>query len=179
MRDDWPEGEDDEDRRLLSDIRRRGWAVVAVEESRHSPAYAFSAGLYYSFHHPEVLVLGLPASTSADMLSGRVGPRPRVREVLAVGNKSVGIGEALAHLRSRLGARAFDVVDAWPDDPDIIGIARPGSEEPCVCILTAGKEAGRYDVEYGDRVARECVMQGVEWVVRQELRPSRGRPASG
>jgi hypothetical protein len=58
--------------------------------------------------------------------------------------KSAGICDALAHLRRRLGAMAFDVLDYWPGDPDIIGIAPPKAEEPRVCILTAGKDSGRF-----------------------------------
>ena len=83
--------------------------------------------------------------------------------------KNPSIAEALAHLRRRLGSGAFDVLDYWPDDPDTIGIARPGDEEPCVCILTAGKAAGRFDLQHGGELFPDCVIQGVEWVVRQEL----------
>jgi hypothetical protein len=84
--------------------------------------------------------------------------------------KSVGIRDALAHLRLRLGSGAFDVLDYWPGDRDTIGIAPPGGDEPCVCILTSGKPDGRYDVEHGDKVFRDCVIQGLEWAVRHELR---------
>jgi hypothetical protein len=84
--------------------------------------------------------------------------------------KSAGILEALAYLRRRLGSTAFDVLDYWPDDPDIIGIARPGEEEPCVCIMTAGKVEGRFDVEHGGKVFPDCVIQGLEWAIRHELR---------
>jgi hypothetical protein len=84
--------------------------------------------------------------------------------------KSVGIREALAHLRRRLGSEAFDVLDYWPGDRDTIGIAPPGGDEPCVCILTPGKAEGRYDVEHDGKVFRDCVIRGLEWAVRHELR---------
>jgi hypothetical protein len=87
--------------------------------------------------------------------------------------KSEGIRDALAHLYRRLGAGAFDVLDYWPGDHDTIGIAPPGGDEPCVCILTAGKSDGRYDVEHSGKVFRDCVIQGLEWAVRHELRQQR------
>lgn len=84
--------------------------------------------------------------------------------------KSAGILEALTHLRRRLGSTAFDVLDYWPGDPDTIAIAPPGSDEPCVCFMTAGKDEGRFDVEHGGKVSRDCMIQGLEWAVRHELR---------
>lgn len=83
--------------------------------------------------------------------------------------KSDRIRNAIAQLRQRFGQRAFSVVDYWPEDPDAIGIARPGEDEPCVCILTAGKEEGRFDVEHGGKVYRNCVIQGLCWAVREGL----------
>jgi hypothetical protein len=84
-------------------------------------------------------------------------------------SKSAAIQEAISQLRQRL-RQAFDLVDFWPDDPDTIGIARPGEVEPCVCLMTAGKEAGRFDVEHGGTVYPDCVIQGLEWAVREGLR---------
>jgi hypothetical protein len=84
--------------------------------------------------------------------------------------KSAVILDVVEALRLRLGAGAFDVLDYWPGDTGTIGIAPPGSDEPCVCVLTAGKAAGRYDIEHGGKMFRDCVMEGVEWAVRHELR---------
>ncbi len=68
MTDDFPAPADDYDKCRLAEIRSRGWAVIAIEESIHSPAYAFSAGFHHSFDHAEVLVLGLPLANSAAMI---------------------------------------------------------------------------------------------------------------
>lgn len=68
MTDEFPAPGDDYDERRLNEIRSRGWAVIAIEESVHSPAYAFSAGFHHSFAHAEVLVLGLPLATSVAMI---------------------------------------------------------------------------------------------------------------
>ncbi len=83
--------------------------------------------------------------------------------------KSAAILNAVTQLRRRFGTEGFDVVDYWPGDPDTIGIARPGDDEPCVCILTTGKAEGRFDVEHGGTVYRDCVVQGLQWAVGKEL----------
>jgi hypothetical protein len=83
--------------------------------------------------------------------------------------KSDRIRGAVSQLRQRFGRHAFAVVDYWPEDTEVIGIARPGEDEPCVCIFTAGKEEGRFDVERGGIVYRDCVLQGLFWSVHEEL----------
>jgi hypothetical protein len=55
-----PEPADEHDRKLLADVERHGWHVVGVEEDEEGPAFAYSIGLYHSFGHPEVILLGLP-----------------------------------------------------------------------------------------------------------------------
>lgn len=85
-------------------------------------------------------------------------------------HKSEAIRAAVAQLRVRFGGRAFDVVDWWPDDPEQIGLARPGSDEPGVCILTAGKAEGRFDVQRGATLYRDCLIQGLCWALGEELR---------
>jgi hypothetical protein len=94
-----------------------------------------------------------------------------------LGAKSADIREAVSQLRRRVGATAFDVVDYWPGDPDTIGIARPGEDDPCVCILTTGKADGRFDVDHQGTVYQDCLIQGLVWTVRQALRVS-ARPGS-
>jgi hypothetical protein len=84
-------------------------------------------------------------------------------------NKSEAIRSAIALLRERIGSRLIDVVDWWPDDPDQIGIARPGGLEPVVCVLTADKAEGRFDLQYGDKLYRDCVVEGLCWVVRDAI----------
>lgn len=84
--------------------------------------------------------------------------------------KSAAILEMLEAVRMRLGPDSFDVLDYWPGDADTIGVALPAHDEPCVCIITAGKARGRYDLEHDGHVFRDCVIDGVESVIRHELR---------
>ena len=60
MATDLPKPEDDGDRKLLAAIARVGWAVIGIPEDDDGPGYAFSVGLYRTFAHPEVVLIGLP-----------------------------------------------------------------------------------------------------------------------
>lgn len=59
-----PRPHDDGDRKLLADIARVGWAVVGIPEDEEGPGYAYSVGLYHTFGHPEVILIGLPWEVS-------------------------------------------------------------------------------------------------------------------
>lgn len=62
------EPEDDSDRKLLADVEAYGWHIIFIRAEGTLPAYAFTVGLYYSFGHPEILVMGLPHQVMADLL---------------------------------------------------------------------------------------------------------------
>jgi hypothetical protein len=56
--------EDDIERRVISDISEFGWHVVHVLADEVGPQYSFTVGLYYTFQHPEFIMMGLnPATT--------------------------------------------------------------------------------------------------------------------
>jgi hypothetical protein len=55
-----PKPVDEHDRKLLADIERHGWHVLAIKEDEEGPAFAYSIGLYRSFRHPEIIIFGLP-----------------------------------------------------------------------------------------------------------------------
>ncbi len=50
---------DKADRKTLQDIEQYGWHVLKVTEDNEVPPFAFTIGLYHSFKHPEVLMIGL------------------------------------------------------------------------------------------------------------------------
>ena len=54
-----PVAADEHDRRLLTDVESVGWHVLQIMGDESGPAYCFSVELYYTFGHPEILVLGL------------------------------------------------------------------------------------------------------------------------
>jgi Domain of unknown function (DUF4262) len=54
-----PIAADEHDQKLLSDVERVGWHVPQITGDDRGPGYSFSVGLYYTFGHPEILVMGL------------------------------------------------------------------------------------------------------------------------
>jgi hypothetical protein len=57
------------DAKVLEDIKRVGWHTLGVSPSpgEDGPHWAFSVGLYHTFGHPEVIVLGLPVRTCQEL----------------------------------------------------------------------------------------------------------------
>jgi hypothetical protein len=51
--------EEERDRKLISDIEEIGWHVLGIPEDADGPAFAFSVGLFKTFGHAEILMLGL------------------------------------------------------------------------------------------------------------------------
>lgn len=74
-----PEPADEHDRKLLADVENIGWHVIGVEEDEEGPAFAYSIGLYQSFGHPEIIVLGLPVEVMHRIINA-VGEAVRSRE---------------------------------------------------------------------------------------------------
>ena len=63
---------DDGDRKLLSDISQYGWHVIHIPEDDVGPGYSFTVGLYYSYKHPELAIMGLSQSTSHGIFNAAV-----------------------------------------------------------------------------------------------------------
>ena len=47
------------DKRVLADIREYGWHVVKVFSRHGGPDFAYSIGIFETFVHPEILIVGL------------------------------------------------------------------------------------------------------------------------
>ncbi len=59
-----PFPENDGDRTMLANIVRVGWAVLGIPGDEEGPGYGFSIGLYRTFGHPEIILIGLPWETT-------------------------------------------------------------------------------------------------------------------
>lgn len=59
------------DAKVLNDIRRVGWHTLGVSPraEEEGPHWAFSIGLYHTFRHPEVMILGLPVKTCQELVN--------------------------------------------------------------------------------------------------------------
>lgn len=47
------------DQKILNDIEEYGWHAVKVPEDEVGPGFGYSVGLYKSFGHPEIIIIGL------------------------------------------------------------------------------------------------------------------------
>lgn len=47
------------DKKLLADIEEFGWHVLKIMEDEQGPAFCYSVGLYETFNHPEIVIVGL------------------------------------------------------------------------------------------------------------------------
>ncbi|MBC8028777.1 MAG: DUF4262 domain-containing protein [Pyrinomonadaceae bacterium] len=50
---------DKAERGVVSDVEEYGWSVMRVMEGDQGPGFAFTIGLYHTFKHPEILMIGL------------------------------------------------------------------------------------------------------------------------
>jgi hypothetical protein len=61
-----------------------GWQVlgIAAAPDENLPGFAYTVGLFANFHHPEILVFGLPISTAHQLLN-ELGHRIKTGEVIS------------------------------------------------------------------------------------------------
>jgi hypothetical protein len=78
---------DDQDRRQLADINQHGWHVVGIEQDDEGPGFAYSVGLYRSFGHRELLIIGL----AIDVMFGMVND---VEELIRGGTRFAHLDES-------------------------------------------------------------------------------------
>jgi hypothetical protein len=50
---------DNGDKKLIDDIGKFGWHVLKVLEDDNGPGFAYSVGLFKTFKHPEIIIIGL------------------------------------------------------------------------------------------------------------------------
>jgi hypothetical protein len=53
----------DLDKKLLNDIEVYGWHVIKIQEDDLGPSYAHTIGLFHTFSHPEIIIVGLELDT--------------------------------------------------------------------------------------------------------------------
>ena len=66
-----PEAEDDDDRALLGNIARVGWSVLQIDPDspKSEVPYSFTVGLFYTYRHAEIILLGLPHPIAGEILN--------------------------------------------------------------------------------------------------------------
>jgi hypothetical protein len=65
-----PKPDDDDERAILGHVDRVGWAVVTIAEDDEGPGFAFTVGLYETYGHPEVILVGQKPQAQHSLLNG-------------------------------------------------------------------------------------------------------------
>jgi len=50
---------DEGEKKLVADIEELGWHVLKVLEDDNGPGFVYSVGLFKTFNHPEIIIVGL------------------------------------------------------------------------------------------------------------------------
>ena len=61
---------DDVDLQVINDVDAYGWHVLLIPEEGDLPAFAFSIGLFYTFQHPEILMIGQKIENMHQLING-------------------------------------------------------------------------------------------------------------
>lgn len=61
--------EDDGDKKMIDDIHRHGWNIIAVPKDAQGPSFAFTVGLYLRTLQPEILIMGVDIAPSGRVLN--------------------------------------------------------------------------------------------------------------
>jgi hypothetical protein len=69
MKRELPRARDDSDRKLLADVERVGWHVGGAYEDEDGPGFAYSVGLFHTFDHPEIIIIGVHAVEAARIIN--------------------------------------------------------------------------------------------------------------
>ena len=62
--------EDKQEQKLIADIERYGWHVIKVLEDEEGPGFAYSIGLFHSYSHAEILVIGQRLDSMHRIING-------------------------------------------------------------------------------------------------------------
>ena len=57
------------EKKLLDDIKKYGWAVLSIENSAYLPNFSYTVGLWKNYNHPELICFGLTSKTLQTVLN--------------------------------------------------------------------------------------------------------------
>ena len=90
----------------MADVAQAGYHVVTGASTGADPAFAYSVGLFRTFDHPEVAVLGLPVEVLAEAVR-RAAERVRAGERIEEGNVVEGLVNGRAVALRRIVPRLY------------------------------------------------------------------------
>jgi hypothetical protein len=80
---------DDErdEKEMLANIKMYGWHVMQIPQDDEGPGFAYSIGLFQTFSHSEIIIVGLPGPMMVQLIN-EIGERVRTGERLYDGIRS-------------------------------------------------------------------------------------------
>ncbi|NJR52844.1 MAG: DUF4262 domain-containing protein [Leptolyngbyaceae cyanobacterium CSU_1_3] len=60
---------DSTEQKVVDDIAKYGWHAIKIMGDSEGPAFAYSIGLYETYHHPEIILFGLPLSLMHEIMN--------------------------------------------------------------------------------------------------------------
>lgn len=152
-----PEPEDEDDVRMLENIRVLGWGAIHVEGDADGPGFSFSVGFYHTWQHPEMLIMGLDVEKAHAILA-------LAAEEVEGGRRYLG-GELSDDFLKGYACRLHQI--PRESYPDYLGYARwlySGDDFPALQILWPDR-AGRFPGEDDFAMAanQHLVQPGQPW----------------
>jgi hypothetical protein len=65
----FPKPQDDNDRRVIKDIRKHGCHIIHVGPDDEGPGWSYSIGLFHSYEQPEIMMFGVPWSAAETIIN--------------------------------------------------------------------------------------------------------------
>jgi len=60
---------DKSEKKVIDGIRQFGWHIINVTEDENGPGFSYSIGLFKTFNHPEILIVGLKLELSQILIN--------------------------------------------------------------------------------------------------------------
>jgi hypothetical protein len=95
------------DQKLLNDIEEYGWHVVKVMGDEVGPGFGYSVGLYKSFGHPEIIIIGLKLDLILSIIN-RIGEDIRSGKIFDPGQYYKGLIEGVDCYFTRVEKKYYD-----------------------------------------------------------------------
>ena len=96
------------ERKLREDVEKHGWHVLNVlSKGGTSPGWSYSVGLFHTFGHPEIVVVGLPPDTGHAIIND-VGAAIRAGRRLEDGMVDAGFLEGYDSLFRQVPASRYE-----------------------------------------------------------------------
>jgi hypothetical protein len=58
------------DKKLLDDVKNHGWHVIKIMADESGPGFGYSVGLFKTFGHPEIIIVGLNLDLIHSIING-------------------------------------------------------------------------------------------------------------